>query len=285
MFDCVLFFNELDVLEMRMNILDDVVERFVIVESTTTHSGLPKPLHFVENDHRFKKFWPKISHMVCNGVLREDQHKHDRQINWINENMQRDFALDVLKTYTPSDNLVMFSDVDEIPSPEKVLEGIELASKTPSPISLPVTQCMYWLNYAMANSPGYRGPFICNPFVYQEFHRKAFNTDLNSPSGIRWHMLATGCENDFPTLEKSGWHFSTIGGFENIKVKLESFAHHDLFDNEYHKSIDYIVKKMIRGEHLYTQEYYGDAKLEIQDISFLPKYIQENIDKYQRYII
>lgn len=110
MFDCVLLFNELDILEMRMNILDDVVERFVIVESTTTHSGIPKPLYFVENDQRFKKFWPKISHIVYNGVLKEEQHLYERSINWINENGQRDIALNVLQQYKPSDDLMLFCD-------------------------------------------------------------------------------------------------------------------------------------------------------------------------------
>lgn len=285
MFDCVLLFNEIDILEIRMNVLNDVVERFVIVESTTTHSGVSKPLHFVENDQRFKKFWPKISHIVYNGVLREQQHLHERSINWLNENAQRDIALQVLDTYKPSDNLLMFSDVDEIPKPEKVLEGIELATKTGSPISLPVTQCMYWLNYAMVNGAGYRGPFICNPFTYQQFHKEKFNTDIYSPSGLRWHMLATGMEQDFPTIHNSGWHFSTIGGFERIKTKLGAFAHYDQFDNDEYKSIDFIIKKMIRGEHLYTQEYYGDAKLEIQGLDFLPKYVQDNYEKYKSYII
>jgi hypothetical protein len=285
MFDCVLFFNELDLLEMRMNILDDVVERFVIVESTTTHSGIPKPLHFVENDYRFQKFWPKITHIIYEGILKEDAHLHATPINWNNENGQRNKALQVLQQHRPSDDLMMFCDVDEIPKPEKVLEGIEIAKKTGSPVSLSITQCMYWLNYAMIKGNGFRGPFICNPYTYEDFHFSKFNVVVNTPSGLRWHMLATGLEKDFPTVEDSGWHFSTIGGFDKIKIKLESFAHHDQFDNEYHKSIDYIVKRMIRGEHLYTQEYYGNAKLEIQDLSFLPKYVQDNIGKYETYII
>jgi hypothetical protein len=134
---------------------------------------------------------------------------------------------------------------------------------------------------------GFRRNFISVflPKLKDKFHEQKFNTRIYSPSALRWHMLATGLEEDFPTVSNAGWHFSTLGGFEKIRTKLESFAHHDQFDNDYYKSDDYIVKRMIRGQHLYTQEYYGNAKLEIQDLSFLPKYVQDNIGKYEKYII
>lgn len=287
MFDCVSLFNELDLLEIRLNVLDDVVEKFVIVESNMTHSGKPKPLYFAENDRRFEKFWPKIIHIVHNGATITDDITDGGTISamtWYNETSQRDKAIDSLQIARPSDNLFMVSDLDEIPKPEKVLEAKQIALTTPSPVCLSLTQSMYWLNYAMINGPEFRGCFICNIDTYAEYHKNTFQTDHNTLSAIRWHMLASGCENDFPKVTDAGWHFSTIGGFEQIKKKLESFAHHDQFNNDYHKSEDYIVKCMIRGTHLYTHDYF-QAKCEIQDTNFLPKYVQDNLEKFQKYII
>ena len=59
-YDCFNFFNELDILELRLNILYDYVDYFVIVESSVTHSGQPKPFYLEENKERFAKFWDKI---------------------------------------------------------------------------------------------------------------------------------------------------------------------------------------------------------------------------------
>jgi hypothetical protein len=64
MFDCILINDELDILDIRLNTLDSVIEKFVIVESDLTHSGKPKPLHFQENWSRFEKFKDKIIHLV-----------------------------------------------------------------------------------------------------------------------------------------------------------------------------------------------------------------------------
>ena len=55
-YDCFCFFNELDLLEIRLNTLDKVVDRFILVESQLTHSGHSKPLYYANNKHRFSKF-------------------------------------------------------------------------------------------------------------------------------------------------------------------------------------------------------------------------------------
>jgi len=62
-YDCFCFFNELEILELRLNILDSVVDKFVICESTVTHTGQPKKMYFEENKDRFSKFLHKIIHL------------------------------------------------------------------------------------------------------------------------------------------------------------------------------------------------------------------------------
>ena len=58
--DTMIFFNEIEMLELRLNILDEVVDHFVIVEATETHSGNPKPLNLLAHWDRFKPFHSKI---------------------------------------------------------------------------------------------------------------------------------------------------------------------------------------------------------------------------------
>ena len=63
-FDTFTFYNELDLLELRLNILGDVVDYFVINEANITFTGKPKPLYYQENKERFKKWEDKIIHHV-----------------------------------------------------------------------------------------------------------------------------------------------------------------------------------------------------------------------------
>jgi beta-1,4-mannosyl-glycoprotein beta-1,4-N-acetylglucosaminyltransferase len=62
--DSFIFFNELDILEIRLNTLDSVVDKFILIESTVSHSGKEKPLFYQENKHKFEKFNHKIIHCI-----------------------------------------------------------------------------------------------------------------------------------------------------------------------------------------------------------------------------
>ena len=71
-YDCFNFFNEFDLLEIRLNELDDVVDYFVVCESNVTHNGIPKPMFFKENEERFSQFKDKIIYLPINVHLRMD---------------------------------------------------------------------------------------------------------------------------------------------------------------------------------------------------------------------
>ena len=107
--DCFLFFNELDLLELRLLTLDSVVDRFVVVESDITHSGRRKPLFFKDNRNRFSRWLHKIEHYVPkNHPVSSDP--------WTNERWQRDRIADVLRP-SPQD-IITYGDADEIPRPD-----------------------------------------------------------------------------------------------------------------------------------------------------------------------
>lgn len=278
MFDCTLINDELDILEIRLNILNPVVEKFVIVESDCTHSGKHKPLHFFENRQRFAQFEHKIIHLVHPFIRYDDQSQKASQA-WTNEQAQRNKFVEILNTQTPSDNLCFVSDVDEIPRPDKLLEAVNLYKTTGMPISLEMDFCCYFANYCF-NPDKFRGPFLYNPFEAQAVHAK-FGQTRYDPSYFRWHMCDSVWQNDFPVIKDAGWHFSFVGGLDLIQKKLSSYAHVEC-DNDNDKSEIHIIRSMIRGKHLGLKL---QGRLEIKPHSYLPEYLQNNKEKYSKFIL
>ena len=77
-YDCFQFFNELDILKIRLNVLSPVVDKFVISEATETFSGLPKPLYYEENKEMFREFEDKIIHQVVTDIPAGGTHERGR---------------------------------------------------------------------------------------------------------------------------------------------------------------------------------------------------------------
>ena len=105
-YDCFTFFNEFDILEIRLHEMDSWVDRFVLVESAETFSGIAKPLWFDENKHRFEDFLPKIDHVIAPVVSKSTD-------AWARQEGQRDCAKKMLASCA-DDDLILIGDVDEI---------------------------------------------------------------------------------------------------------------------------------------------------------------------------
>lgn len=119
LFDCFTFFNELDLLEIRLETLDSVVDFFVIAEAPITYRADPKPLYFELNKQRFAKFLPKIRHIIVDDLPTEKGFDQ----NWQRETLQR-AALERGLADARDDDIIMLSDLDEIPTPAKIKEAI-----------------------------------------------------------------------------------------------------------------------------------------------------------------
>ena len=104
--DCVPFFNELDILKLRLHILDPLVDRFVIEEATHTFSGMPKELCFEKNKQMFAEFLPKITYVVVDNSP-EQLSSHER------DKFQKN-ALEKALTDVSQEDVLILSDVDEI---------------------------------------------------------------------------------------------------------------------------------------------------------------------------
>jgi hypothetical protein len=109
--DCFTFYNELDLLEIRLRVLEGVVDRFVLCEAPFTFRGTPKPLYYAENAARFARWADRIVHLVYDAAPDADP--------WVNEWGQRAFLTTALAGLDPADQ-VLIGDVDEIPAPENL---------------------------------------------------------------------------------------------------------------------------------------------------------------------
>ena len=114
--DCFIFYNELDMLEFRLNELNDLVDYFVLVECIKTHSNNDKELYFENNKTRFSKFLDKIIHIIVKDNIPQTSNSMDR------ENYQRNCIDEGIKKLSlNNDDIIIIADLDEIPDTKTVL--------------------------------------------------------------------------------------------------------------------------------------------------------------------
>jgi Glycosyltransferase family 17 len=111
-YDCFTFFNELELLEIRLNELAGVVDRFVLVEATRTHSNQRKPLYFSENQSRFASWKNRIIHIVADDLPATGDDA------WVRENFQRNCIMRGLTACSDTDTILV-SDLMKFPAPPK----------------------------------------------------------------------------------------------------------------------------------------------------------------------
>ena len=116
--DCFMYFDEDLVLDIRLNTLNDIVDRFVIVEATTDHEGNQKKLNYYKKN--FKKFENKIHYIVDQNLPEQVSFfKKNWRPEWHRENAQRN-RLEVGYSDCSDEDMIMISDIDEIPNPKRI---------------------------------------------------------------------------------------------------------------------------------------------------------------------
>lgn len=214
-YDCFTFFNELDLLEIRLHELNPVVDYFVLVEATRTFQKQSKPLYYAENKERFREFSEKIIHVVvddfpnffsCWRVPKAWDYEH-HQRNAIGRGL----------ISAKSDDIIIISDIDEIPSASKVKEH----HTYPGPQVFQQRLFYYFLNYAVEQLPLEACLLQNNGLIYWRGTVMLPYRDYASARATR------NLRNDPTTrqIEEGGWHFSYIGGIDAILSKLKSFSH------------------------------------------------------------
>jgi beta-1,4-mannosyl-glycoprotein beta-1,4-N-acetylglucosaminyltransferase len=270
--DCFIFNNELDLLELRLNELDPVVDAFVLVESPFTFSGVPKPLYFDENKSRFEKFLPKIRHVLHYGPpLEVTLGGWDQTPCHTNERNQRDAIMNGLVGFANPEDTIWLSDLDEIPPRIG-------AAYLPEPLFVFKSRVyLYFLNYRMINDSGGTVAVSYGHLLQ------------NSPNEL---MLA----RSWGPFRDGGWHFSYMGGASRISEKLESICHQEYNTPEI-RALDNIKNVIGSGGSIfalpdesefkkYGWQWPADGKLlqlEKIDDSF-PSYLFHNQDRFENLI-
>ncbi|MDA9648331.1 hypothetical protein N9S95_01860 [Candidatus Pelagibacter sp.] len=265
-FDCFMFNNEEKLLEIRLNVLNKFVDHFVIIESEETHSGNKKKITF-EID-KYSKFKEKIIYKKINSFP-------IGLSSWQKENYQRNYIANCLNQAN-GDDIVMISDLDEIPN----LENVNLNNYNEKIIVFNQRLFFYKMNFG-ANAANWHGTRAC---------QKKF---LKSPQWLRnlkTHkkymfyrldklLFSKNYERSFKIINNGGWHFTWLGDLEFIKNKLRSFAHTEL-NNPVIINDNYIKECINNLKPIEIKQKIKIDKLSINKIN-LPTYVVENVDKYR----
>ncbi len=292
-FDCFMYFDEEIVLDLRLNTLNEFVDFFVIVESIYNHKGEERKLLFDLN--KFKKFEKKIIYLVYKEnpkkieKIFDNDNRGEKSRKYIlnaslRENGQRNFILNGLNKAN-DDDIILISDVDEIPnlenfSKEKFVQKIALFKQD---------MFYYKFNLKLPNLV-WSGTKACK------------KKDLKSPQWLRnikdrkypIYRLDTLFSDtkyiDIKFINNGGWHFSNIKTPSEIEHKLRSYLHHREFDENPMsvKEIDKIIKNKQAIYDLKVDKKVnkiGDgSKLEKYPINKLPKFLQNNLKNFEKWI-
>ncbi|MFN7727915.1 MAG: hypothetical protein ACK5P7_02030 [Bdellovibrio sp.] len=257
-YDCFAFFNEMELLQLRLRELNDVVDYFVLVEATRTFQKKEKPLYFEQNKERFREFLPKIRHIVV------DEYptfwtKFRPVTTWHYDNHQKEGVLKGLENAAP-DDLIIFSDLDEIPLASKVREyknkpGIRVFEQF---------QSYYFLNYVCTHINDYDGKAVAQR-NFAGFGRWRGTVMLEKKlittmKAVRNYRDAEG--SHITVIPDSGWHFSYMGGLENVIYKIQSWTHQE-YNNEKYNTKEKVLANIQAGRDLFDE----GMKYELFDIN------------------
>jgi len=259
--DCFIFYNEIEMLKYRLNILNEIVDYFIIVEATHTHTGKEKQLFYNDNKYLFEKYKEKIIHIVV-----DDFPKKYPNINiqnneqWQNENFHRNCisrGINKLKykIRLKEEDVIIISDLDEIPDPNTLLKikNNEIIVETQS---LEMDFYYYNLNTKL-NEKWYSSKIIS----YKNF--KELNICCEYIRNPERYF-----DKSWKIIEKGGWHLSYFGDVNFIKNKLEVFAHQEYNNNKFNNH-NKIEEKIKNSDDLFDRKHLMQ-KIQISDNHYLP---------------
>lgn len=285
-FDCFPFFNEFELLELRLETFYDIVDYFVIVEADKTHANIPKPFNFYERRDEFKKYFPKIHYIMDTTVV-----PYKGAGDWSIENNQRNSIAKGLSAAEP-DDLIMISDLDEFPNPamlKTLIESFSDANKFVDFIAFYDTT-PYTKNQLVPFHSGMRinkfldlSPVGCQQ-IFHSYYFDWINRDLpwsGTVIGKFKHMESPqafrNARKVLPRIVDGGWHFSSMGGVEKFWEKVRSAPDFQKVSNA---DKDFLEAAMKSGKYLI-----GGAKFVSCDVDEIKLPALKNfLKKYPHFI-
>ena len=286
-FDCTTFYSEHMMMDVRFNILDKYVHKFVVVESLFSHSGEKKKLNFDINN--YPKFKDKITYLVIekepdhiineSGLIENQSIKRKNSITRINQSY--DFMQKGIKLAEPND-LILLSDNDEIPN----LESKQFKNSNKGLFIFKQLFFYYKFNLQY-DLMSWFGSKACKKKKLLSF---SWLRNIKNKRYPIWRLDTLFSKNkniNIEIINNGGWHFTNIKTPSELMIKMKNFGHHDEFDVSGITLPD-IVKK-IKDKKVFYNHFVDQSSLDKWDYdyelkkienNFLPDYLIANKNKY-----
>ena len=257
--DCFLFFQELDILEIRLDYLDNYVDFFVVLESSTSFSGKDKEFILEKNLDRFSKYRNKLIYYkldsnfksyaeIMNSLsdnnevdiqikksLKSHTYYHKSELHWLLESFQRESLIRPLYNLRLSDNdIVIISDLDEIMS-SKLMEYIS-ANPIDNISTVELNEFTYFAN--LKSEKKWKGQFFGK---WKNIKKKSLNV-------LRKDTISSSPKIEDLNFSEGGYHFTYFGSKDLIKNKILSGGHQELNNMI---TINNIEKNMKSGKDIF----------------------------------
>ena len=266
-YDCFPFYNELDLLDLRLAELYDHVDHFVIVEATTTFQSNPKELYLKDNWDRYAQYHDKMIHIVVDDAPGDPD-------AWVNDIFQRNAIMRGLDG-TDDEDIIIVEDADEILRPE-IIDHMRANPKDIMGFRVPYFN--FKLNYLLVNN-------VESYHVWSVACKRKYLEAPDAFRGTRFNLTQLPLDYEDETIrmyEHAGWHFTYLGDDEFIRNKIKSFAHTELNNDDVLSKIN--VEDMIkRGVGFNPLDLRPFIQVAVDD--YFPKTVVDNIEKYQDRIL
>ena len=289
-FDCTTFYSEHMMMDLRFNILNEFVHKFIVVESNFSHSGKKKKLNFDINN--YQKFKDKIIYLVIDeepkGLIKIENRENKQFLKRLNSLKRIEQSYDYMMngiSEASDEDFIILNDNDEIPN----LESKQFKSSNKKIIIFKQLFCYYKFNLLYDLLPWY-GSRACKKKYLKSF---SWLKNLKNKKYPFWRidtLLSNYKQINLEIINDGGWHFTNVKTPEELFIKLSNFGHHNEFELS-NTSIDdlknQIDNKIVNYDHLADKssknKYEFNYKLKNLDMNLLPKYLQLNKIKYEKW--
>jgi len=289
-YDCTTYYSEDMMLDLRFNILNEKVHRFVVIESTYSHSGNKKKLNF--NINNFPKFKDKIIYKVIEHEP-NDLHKiNDESANFLKRlnsvkriELSYNFMQNAIKEADDQD-LIILSDNDEIPN----LNSECFKNSKKKLIIFKQLFFYYKFNLLYEILPWF-GSRACNKGNLKSF---SWLKNIKNKKYPFWRIdsyFSPLKSRNLEIVNDGGWHFTNLKSPEEVYEKMKNFGHHDEFDIS-GITLEQVKKKMKEKKVFYNHfadkenpnKWNYDYELKKADLEILPNYLRINKEKYKNWL-
>ena len=283
--DCTTYYSEDLMLDVRFNILNEYVDKFIITESKFSHSGERKTLNF--NINNFPKFKDKIEYLVIenepDGLNTSDNTSSTKRLNSLLRIEQSyNFMMDAIKDAS-DDDLICLSDNDEIPN-----FNSKYFKQSKNDIYIFKQLFFYYKFNLLYDLMPWYGTKACKKKKLLSF---SWLRNLKNRKYPFWRFdtfFSKAKHTNLEIIEDGGWHFTNLKTAEEIFIKLSNFGHHNEFDDSGVTIKDIqacIDNRIVNYNHLADMteknKYNANYKLNLVDDKKLPDYLLKHKEKYK----